>query len=169
MMKVGITGTRHKISDAARATLQRILGKMPSPFTELHHGDCTGADAAAHDIALAAGIDVVLHPPTIGLLRAYCKGATRTNNPVAYLKRNYNIVEHTNHLIAIPASATPALRSGTWATIRHATRVGRSVTLILPDGTTKIHPKLECISEETVRCMPECFAKPRAPPVKPHQ
>jgi hypothetical protein len=45
-------------------------------------------------------------------------------------ERNEDIADMCDILIAAPKAATEVLRSGTWATIRHARRIGRQVVLL---------------------------------------
>jgi predicted Rossmann fold nucleotide-binding protein DprA/Smf involved in DNA uptake len=52
-----------------------------------------------------------------------------------YLARNRDIVLETIALIAAPAEPLEQIRSGTWSTVRFAKKQGKTVILILPDGT----------------------------------
>ena len=61
MQHIGFTGSRNGLSDAQTAALAQVLVSL-EPLT-LHHGDCVGADAHAHQIAEAAGWPTVTHPP----------------------------------------------------------------------------------------------------------
>lgn len=129
-MKVGFTGTQRGMSAAQRAELRaQLVGA-----TELHHGDCIGADAEAHAIAQSLGIRIVIHPPEISAKRAFCKGAAVTYLPLPYLERNRHIVNLTARLIAAPKTAEEELRSGTWATVRYARQRRRPVTILFPMG-----------------------------------
>ena len=120
-IRIGFTGTQRGMSadqaDAVRNMLQlaRSVSKV-----EFHHGDCIGADAEAHAIALAAGCDVVIHPPDVDVKRAYCQGAAKVHEPRPYLKRNHDIVDAVQLMIGAPGEDTEQLRSGTWATMRYA-------------------------------------------------
>jgi hypothetical protein len=105
-------------------------------ITELHHGDCIGADAQANDEAEDWGIYIVIHPPI-----NTTKRANRTGNwyhePLPYLVRNKNIVNNTDMLIACPGEDAEQLRSGTWSTVRYARKLGRPIKIVLPDGSIK--------------------------------
>jgi hypothetical protein len=52
-----------------------------------------------------------------------------------YLVRNHEIVDDSQVLIAAPKEFTEQLRSGTWATIRYARKIGRTVRIVFPDGS----------------------------------
>lgn len=96
----------------------------------LHHGDCIGADATAHDLALELGLPVILHPPANGRLQAHCQGAHRTYPRAPYLIRNQQMLDACEQLVACPDGPTERLRSGTWSTVRRARSAGLPVTLI---------------------------------------
>lgn len=55
------------------------------------------------------------------------------------LDRNRDIVEAAEVLIACP-DGPERQRSGTWATIRHALRVGKPVVIVWPDGRVERRP-----------------------------
>lgn len=131
-MRLGFTGTQKGMTDAQRTTVQRLLSECSVP--ELHHGDCIGADADAHDIAMHLGIRVVVHPPTNPSKRAYVQGAVRVESEKPYLDRNHDIVDSTDVLLATPNAKYEVLLSGTWATIRYARKLGREIWLVRPDG-----------------------------------
>jgi hypothetical protein len=115
-----------------RERLRALLACTPGAV--LHHGDAIGADAEAHDIAVALGWAVVIHPPSEDYGRAF-KASSFVRAPRPHLKRNRAIVRETDMLIAAPAGAIEELRSGTWSTVRYARRQGRPIWLILPDGS----------------------------------
>ena len=135
-MKVGFTGTRHPLTTVQTTSLYEVFGSFDD-VEELHHGDCVGADAAAHDLAWAHGWNVVIHPPDKPDARAWCKGLSIVDvrPPLPYLVRNHNIVEATEIMVAAP-NGPEYLRSGTWATVRFARQIGRPIVIVWPDGTT---------------------------------
>lgn len=116
-------------------------------ITELHHGDCIGADEEAHQLT---ALYTVIHPPENPAMRAWCTG-DETRHPRPYKDRNYDIVDDTDVLIATPSHPNEILQSGTWQTIRHARKTGKPVVVINPDGSiTHIHP------DETTTQEPPC-------------
>lgn len=125
-MKVGITGGR---SGARPDQLETLRSKLFEVFaTSLHHGDCVGADAQAHEIARELGLRIVVYPPDNPEYRAWCAG-DEFWSPRPYLKRNYDIVDNTDLLIALP-DRPECQRSGTWSTVRYARRLNKPVVVI---------------------------------------
>jgi hypothetical protein len=134
MLHIGFTGTRTPLPPEQHAALEGILrGHARAGRCCLHHGDCVGADAAAHAIALALGMWIVLHLPTASRLRSFCKDAHESRTPRPFLDRNKDIVDESSVLLACPAGPEE-LRSGTWATCRYARKVGRPIVIIWPSG-----------------------------------
>ena len=131
-MKIGFTGTRAGMSAEQRDVCAVLLTELHGE--ELHHGDAIGADAEMHQLAVAAGIPIVIHPPSNPANRACCESASmRAELP--YSARNRAIVDETEILIAAPKSPEhQARRSGTWRTIRYARSAGRQVVVVWPDG-----------------------------------
>jgi hypothetical protein len=138
MTSVGFTGTQQGMTPAQRAAVFDLLNGYPELV--VHHGDCIGADAQFHAIALASGCDqVVIHPPEDPKKRAHCQprpgDVVRVARP--YLVRNQHIVHEADVVIAAPAQAVEQLRSGTWSTIRYARRYGALLAIVYPDGTIR--------------------------------
>lgn len=129
---VGFTGTRYGATKAQLASLSRFMtNRLPS---EWHHGGCIGADKQSHDLAIGYGIDVWLHPHLTDVDQAECLGAVQIMPRYGHLRRNRNIVDAVHAMVACPLGFEEELRSGTWATIRYARKIGRKLYLICPDG-----------------------------------
>lgn len=107
------------------------------PITEVHHGDCVGADDLFHSICYLMDYPIVIHPPINTSKRAYCTGAKLVMPEQDYLVRNRNIVDASDAVIAVPPTAHELRRSGTWSTYRYAVKQGKEVYLITPDVETK--------------------------------
>jgi hypothetical protein len=103
--------------------------------TEVHHGDCVGADEAFHDFCRALGIPIVIHPPTDSKFRAYCGGWSDMREPKDYFDRDMDTVDETDLLIACPRTFTPVPHSGTWLTAGYARDTGKPIWFVYPDGT----------------------------------
>lgn len=132
MRHVGFTGTRLGMTEAQKASLLSLLSEIGLPCT-FHHGDCTGADSEAHEIARKAGMTVVVHPPEDETHRAWCVG-DETRMPLSYRNRNKSIVDDSAVLIAAPSTRGEELRSGTWMTVRIARMARRRRLIIGPSG-----------------------------------
>jgi predicted Rossmann fold nucleotide-binding protein DprA/Smf involved in DNA uptake len=114
-------------------------------FTELHHGDAIGVDELAHKMAAArrnalarAGtrLTIISHPPVNDSKRAFCEDADEVCVPKDYLERDRDIAAESDVLIALPSTADEQRRSGTWATVRYARKLGRVLIIrINPDGS----------------------------------
>lgn len=131
-MKLGITGTRHGTTREQRATFCRLVAEWKP--SEIHHGDCFGADAEIQAIAIKRKIPTISHPPENISKRAFTTGNREVRKVKSYLVRNANIVMEVDVLMAFPETFKEELRSGTWATIREARRVQKPVIVIWPNG-----------------------------------
>lgn len=129
-MKIGFTGTQQGMTENQSVMLHYFLSQCKGEF---HHGDCIGADAEAHDIAVIVNLEPVIHPPDIMRKRAF-KKATQIRTPKPYLYRNRDIVDECDELIATPKEFKEQKRSGTWSTIRYARKLKKRVTIIYPNG-----------------------------------
>ena len=130
MKHIGFTGTRHGLSARQRMLLRKLLKE--SDATHFHHGGCVGADEEAHAIAKTAGMTVVAHPSILSQWRGNYTDANVVRPHAHPLRRNKDIVEEVSEMIACPKERHEKLRSGTWATIRHARKIGRRLTIIDP-------------------------------------
>jgi len=146
-MKIGVTGTSTGVTPAQLATAWELLSYVNA--TELHHGDCTGADAACHRIVCDTRLKrrvndlpftrIIIHPPDNDTKRAFCREYDDIREPLPYLVRNRAIVAASDLLVAIPRTAAEELRSGTWATIRYARDAVIPVMIIEPDGSWRLN------------------------------
>jgi hypothetical protein len=143
-MKVGITATQQGMTIAQQDIFEIALtGALRDGMNEFHHGDCIGGDAQAHDIARRINpeiMTIVVHPPEDPSKRAWRRGdVVLPEKP--YLDRNHDIVDQVDRLFAAPRSYKEQPRSGTWATIRYARKIGRYIAIIWPDGTLTVEPE----------------------------
>lgn len=135
MIPIGFTGTQRGLTLYQMNVLRKLFAKFSRP--SLHHGDCIGADYHTHQIAYAMSAHIVVHPPKDPIKRAFCAGFDEIREEKEYLDRNHDIVDETTFLVATPGEYVEQLRSGTWATIRYASALGRLVIIIFPDGSVK--------------------------------
>ncbi len=132
-MKIGFTGTQLGITAYQEMRLYDLLTahfSQDGTPNEFHHGDCIGADAQAHDIALEIGYDIYIHPPEDTKKEAFKTNYTKKFHPKPYLERNKDIVDATVFLIAVPKPGPEHIRSGTWSTIRYARSIKRRMIIL---------------------------------------
>lgn len=134
-MRYGFTGTREGMSIRQKKQLKDLLSE--SETHTLSHGDCIGADADAHSIAVKTNIfKIIIHPPTDTKCRVNCLPRPQTQDTIKaakpYLQRNRAIVDSCDVLIACPRTMDEELRSGTWSTVRYARKICRPVIILEP-------------------------------------
>jgi len=129
-MKIGFTGTQRGMTEGQKGQVHELLNL--ASVHEFHHGDCIGADEEAHRIAKDLGIWTVAHPPADPKKRAYTD-ADEIRESKPYLKRNRDIVDETERLMATPRTRVEQRRSsGTWATVRYARKQEKIGWIIYP-------------------------------------
>jgi hypothetical protein len=132
-MRFGFTGTEEGMSPEQKAKL-RVLLKAAAPMgSEIHLGDCIGADEEARVIATELGFWTIGHPPVNKSKRAF--GKFNETRPVReYLERNRAIVSACEVLLAAPQKVIhERCRHGTCATVRYAKSIGRYVHILERD------------------------------------
>lgn len=130
-MEVGFTGTKEKLTIEQVENLKQFLSKLHCKI--FHHGDCIGADAIAHKVAIDCKYKTIIHPPINEKYRAFCKGDLILETK-PYIERNHDIINSTNCLLACP-KGEETVRSGTWATIRYAKKKKKMIYIFNPNGT----------------------------------
>lgn len=132
--RIGFTGTQQRISDTQRYSLLFVLAKARVRGARwMDNGDCIGADATAGAIWRTLEGLLWLHPPVNDAKRAF-QAADFASEALPYLDRNRAIVDKCDWLVATPAEMFEQQRSGTWATIRYARKVGRNHVIVWPNG-----------------------------------
>lgn len=139
MIHIGFTGTRNRnqIDPARLRALDAMLLKFgAADRVRFHHGDCLGMDAYAHEMAVGLSFRIEIHPPSDGKHRAHCDWHFSSPGLIVhperpYLERNRAIVDACSVLIAVPRDPNKErLRSGTWATVRYARKIGQEVIIL---------------------------------------
>lgn len=127
-MRAGVTGSRNGFArDAQREGVFKILSRADC----LHHGDCVGVD---EECARAFRGETIAHPPdNVSLRSSFFSDIIMPAKP--YLDRNRDIISSIRYLTAAPDGFQEKRRSGTWATIRYAKKVGVPVFIVYPDGS----------------------------------
>lgn len=136
MSIIGFTGTQEGLTlRQKRLVVIRLRElKLKGYFTAIH-GDCIGSDEFFGTAAAQLGYRVTIRPGTDKFgnspKRAYSySDCERESDP--YMIRNHKIVYDSTSMIACPKEMEEELRSGTWATVRYARKVGRPVDIIYP-------------------------------------
>jgi len=133
---VGFTGTQFGCAKPLQyEALRRCLGELRvCGALWMHNGDCIGSDHQAGLLWQWHGGAIHLHPPLIRGKRAFLV-PEKSEQPAPYLYRNRKIADACTVLVATPSGFEEERRSGTWATVRYARKLGKAVTVIWPDGT----------------------------------
>lgn len=117
-MIIGVTGTRHGMSDAQFYAVFSFF--QNNQITELHHGDCVGVDFEVATIAQELGIKTIAHPPEKDEYRAF-HPSDLIKQSFSYFKRNRNIVDISQFMLVIPYD-NDRTKGGTWYTYNYARR-----------------------------------------------
>lgn len=136
-LTLGFTGTRAGMTNVQYLRVEALIRTLRP--TKARHGDCQGADAQFHYLVRNhdRNIWIIAHPPIVDTYRAFCD-ANEILTPRPYVMRNHDVVDGSNVLIAAPETADEVLRSGTWATVRYAIRLGIPVHLVPPGGYVEV-------------------------------
>ena len=137
MHHVGFTGTQSGMTNPQHLIVKLFIQKYSDEIEDVRHGDCIGADSDFHDISKLYDKKVIIHPPKNKTKRAFKRGDVILE-PDEYLKRNHDIVDACNILLATPKENEEVIRSGTWATIRYGKKSKKMVIIIFPDGKVDI-------------------------------
>lgn len=134
MIVVGFTGTRTGMSVTQKRKLLDKLIEL-KPYV-VHHGACVGADEELIEIVKVhlPSTVIVAHPSNLKDFRTKMKSHLE-RQPTDPLTRNHRIVGGSDVIIAAPKSNQEELRSGTWATIRYARKIGKPVIILERDTT----------------------------------
>jgi len=134
-MKVGFTGTQKGTTTEQFAACTEFF--LTHQVSEFHHGVCIGADEELHTLVIILKTKVFKYPSNIRGKVAICEGGTTVCEPQPPIKRNHMIVDAVEMLLACPETTQEVVRSGTWATIRYARKVGIPIWIVLPNGEIK--------------------------------
>jgi len=142
VQRLSYTGTRKGMTQQQMREVLAIFklseSRGPAVRKIFHHGGAPGGDRQAHRISQAPTIKarVYVHPAKgADPIDWYKLGAEHVYDPQPPLVRNPDIVEGGELLVATPFEMEEILRSGTWATIRYARKIGKPYVIIRPDGS----------------------------------
>lgn len=128
---IAFSGSRNGMTPLQHSATERLLRKLNGRY--LFHGDCVGADSAAHDIGVSLGYIIKIYPPSNPKLRAFRRGDSCAK-PKPYLERNRNMIDDADILVAAPRLIDTGQRSGTLYCIRYANRKSKPVFIIELSG-----------------------------------
>ncbi len=134
-MIIGFTGTRNGMTPAQRERVHSLLWEWKD--ASALHGDCVGADADFHRLAVYLDMPTLCRPCTFTSMRANT-GAREIAEPTNPMARNREIAKQCDVLIGCPPNGVELKKgSGTWATIRYGVKYGKPVHVVYPDGTVE--------------------------------
>jgi hypothetical protein len=122
---LGFTGSRKGMTENQLKNFVYLLGRLQP--TEIHLGDCVGADEEAFKYAkmFRPEMTFIGHIPSDDKLRAFCQYDVEWE-PKDYLARNRDIVDCSQVIIATPRSNS----KGTNYTIRYAETQGKKTYVL---------------------------------------
>lgn len=140
-MKTGFTGTRRGMSPKQEVAVTALLIKL-NP-TEVHHGDCIGADedfAAISHCHCEPRPKIVAHPGKIANggdneLRANSPYNDEVRETKTHFARNREIVDESDAVIATPFESERQPTGGTWYTVGYAKKKKKRLYIVWPSGT----------------------------------
>ena len=138
-MILGFTGTRAGMTDAQLRALRGVISTYPEI---LLHGGAPGADeeADAFFAVGCTGTKIEVYPASAqraGIWLRKTDGVRVIHNWMKPLVRDVIIAKRCDHLLACPGTQEEIVRSGTWSTVRYARKVGKPITILMPDGTAR--------------------------------
>lgn len=132
-VSIGFTGTQKGMTVFQFDAVCTEIKSYVEQYDEVvcHHGDCIGADNQFHAIATHFGAKTHIHPPIDESKRAFADGDV-IEEPKKYDKRNYDIVNASDVMLATPKQANEIRRSGTWMTVRYAKKQKKQLMVFDP-------------------------------------
>jgi hypothetical protein len=159
-MRLGFTGRRSVPTDDQRLWLISRYLELRDDVTEVHHGDCVGADEFFARLTLWFRTNLAYtdedggyrrdpclpvihsHPCDIEGMRAFTTSDV-THEVKPPMVRNLDVVQCSDLILALPSGQESRhRRSGTWATIRRARDAGVPVTWFTEGTETHEQNKL---------------------------
>lgn len=144
-LRIAFTGTQDGMAPTQREAVAGLMERLmdeTSGWVSFGHGDCVGADAEFHALAVLlmadrARIGIEAFPCTITHKRAFSPASQLAiiHPPKDPMSRNTDIANWTDILIAAPKEPEgEVIRSGTWSTVRRGRKAGRRIYIVRPSG-----------------------------------
>ena len=135
---LGVSGTRHGMSEQQRSSLHLVLNKLLTEFKDLkylRHGQCVGVDVEVANILYADfKFHIISHPPVKTTAIGSCFN-NQTLPPKSYFARNRDIVNCSDIMLVIPYTQEKLNYGGTWYTYDYAIKNKKPTILISPCGS----------------------------------
>jgi len=145
VIKLGFTGTRYGMTSEqldALVTAFESLRQCGLVVGDAHEGWCVGADEQFITAVRLAMPHATIHHHPCDMKALQSKEPPQPEDIVHEekppLKRNQDIVDVCDLLIAAPREMEEVQRSGTWSTLRRAVKAGKDTILIRPDGSMSV-------------------------------
>lgn len=143
-MIVSFTGTSRGMTAEQKAALGKLLAELQP--TELHHGDCAGADIECAEVAVALlpRPKIIAHPGKSANVTEQTQLPTSPHNdqilePKTHFARNRELVDILGAgdvLIAATFDTKPVALGGVAYTIAHCQKREKRFIVVWPDGHT---------------------------------
>jgi predicted Rossmann fold nucleotide-binding protein DprA/Smf involved in DNA uptake len=131
------------MSDYQQKVFREFLIRFGPKIVSFSHGCCRGADIEAHQIVrevLGQKVHISVYPSTARTRAPIPQDADYVHKRLGPLQRNQLIVDCGSGLLfAAPLQTNEVQRSGTWATVRYARRLG--MTIVIAPRTVRDLPK----------------------------
>jgi hypothetical protein len=133
VFRVGVTGTRSGMTNYQKQNVYQYLYDIIEgvDVAQFNHGDCIGVDGEAADIAMDLGYEIVCFPPLEFILR-YNHKSDIIHAPQTYMKRNRDIVDNSDVMMAVPWEMEHQSKGGTWYTFDYSIKKKVPIQLFLP-------------------------------------
>jgi len=147
-MNIGFTGNRLGMSRRQMRVFKTIMMDLIMNTRTFHHGGCIGSDKQAHDIIfgirndksinltypLSENVKIIVHPSNNPVSRADCTLDANDErlDEKPPLERDMDIAKSCDILFTTPRILREERRSGTWATIRYARKLGKMIVVLDP-------------------------------------
>lgn len=148
MMNIGFTGNQLGMSRRQMKVFKTIMMNLLMNVRTFQHGGCIGSDKQAHDIIfeirnnisinltypLSENVKIIVRPSNNLAKRADCvlDAGDELLDEKPPLERDMDIAKNCDILFVTPRTLREERRSGTWATVRYARKLGKMVVVLDP-------------------------------------
>jgi hypothetical protein len=130
------------MTEAQRKAVGLWLMEHETGIRQLHHGACMGADVDFHNVCIDMEMIQLIHVhPSDDRFTNRLRQLKQIERVAmiwpeeAPLQRDLTMVQYSDVLLATPLQDDEIVRSGTWATVRRARKLRKTVHVFRRDGT----------------------------------